>query len=139
MRVGNELGAGNPRSAAFSAWMVTALSAFVAGIAGLVTFLLRDKLSYIFTGGEVVSRAVADLCPLLVGTIVLCGIQPVLSGGFWFSKLKQTVCIFRFRLIQLLTSRVLHKLIHWKTNLFGLLIFEPRHYIVIWEWDLHLQ
>ncbi|CAD6217898.1 unnamed protein product [Miscanthus lutarioriparius] len=80
VRVGNELGAGNPRSAAFSAWMVTALSAFVSGIAGLVTFLLRDKLSYIFTGGEVVSRAVADLCPLLVGTIVLCGIQPVLSG-----------------------------------------------------------
>ncbi|KAF7008250.1 hypothetical protein CFC21_023054 [Triticum aestivum] len=52
VRVGNELGAGNP----------------------------RHKLSYIFTGGEAVSRAVADLCPLLVGTIVLCGIQPVLSG-----------------------------------------------------------
>uniref|UniRef100_A0A0A9EN03 Protein DETOXIFICATION n=1 Tax=Arundo donax TaxID=35708 RepID=A0A0A9EN03_ARUDO len=80
VRVGNELGAGNPRSAAFSAWMVTALSAFVSAIAGLVTFLLRDKLSYIFTGGEMVSRAVADLCPLFVGTIVLCGIQPVLSG-----------------------------------------------------------
>jgi multidrug resistance protein, MATE family len=80
VRVGNELGAGNPRSAAFSAWMVTALSAFVSAIAGLVTFLLRDKLSYIFTTGEVVSRAVADLCPLLVGTILLCGIQPVLSG-----------------------------------------------------------
>ncbi|CAN6205530.1 unnamed protein product [Urochloa humidicola] len=80
VRVGNELGAGNPRSAAFSAWMVTILSAFVSAIAGLVTFLLRDKLSYIFTTGEVVSRAVADLCPLLVGTILLCGIQPVLSG-----------------------------------------------------------
>ena len=82
MRVGNELGAGNPRSAA---WMVTAVSAFVSAVAGLVTFLLRDKLSYVFTGGEAVSRAVADLCPLLVGTIVLCGIQPVLSGesGFY--------------------------------------------------------
>lgn len=94
MRVGNELGAGNPRSAAFSAWMVTALSAFVSAIAGLVTFLLRHKLSYIFTSGEVVSRAVADLCPLLVGTIVLCGIQPVLSGGFSCSKLKLW-CTFR--------------------------------------------
>nr|CAB3502930.1 unnamed protein product [Digitaria exilis] len=51
--VGNELGAGNARSAAFSAWMVTAVSAFVSAIAGLVTFLLRDKLSYVFTGGEV--------------------------------------------------------------------------------------
>jgi len=60
--------------------MVTAVSAFVSAVASLVTFLLRDKLSYVFTGGEAVSRAVADLCPLLVGTIVLCGIQPVLSG-----------------------------------------------------------
>ena len=80
VRVGNELGAGNPRSAAFSAWVVTAMSALIADIAGVVVFLLRHKLSYIFTGGEAVSRAVADLCPLLVGTIVLCGIQPVLSG-----------------------------------------------------------
>ncbi|BAF21699.1 protein DETOXIFICATION 40 [Oryza sativa Japonica Group] len=80
VRVGNELGAGNPRSAAFSTWMVTALSAIIAAIAGVVVILLRDKLSYIFTQGEAVSRAVSDLCPLLVGTIVLCGIQPVLSG-----------------------------------------------------------
>ncbi|RCV13257.1 LOW QUALITY PROTEIN: hypothetical protein SETIT_2G332200v2 [Setaria italica] len=79
-RVGNELGAGNPRSAAFSAWMVTAVSAFVSALASSLYFLLRDKLSYIFTGGEAVSRAVADLCPLLVGTIAVCGIQPVLSG-----------------------------------------------------------
>ncbi|KAM3365733.1 hypothetical protein ACQJBY_015418 [Aegilops geniculata] len=80
VRVGNELGAGNPRSAAFSAWVVTAMSALIAVLAGVLVFLLRHKLSYIFTGGEAVSRAVADLCPLLVGTIVLCGIQPVLSG-----------------------------------------------------------
>ncbi|VAH29546.1 unnamed protein product [Triticum turgidum subsp. durum] len=80
VRVGNELGAGNPRSAAFSAWVVTAMSALIAVVAGVLVFLLRHKLSYIFTGGEAVSRAVADLCPLLVGTIVLCGIQPVLSG-----------------------------------------------------------
>lgn len=80
VRVGNELGAGNPRSAAFSTWMVTALSAIIAAIAGVVVILLRDKLSYIFTQGEAVSHAVSDLCPLLVGTIVLCGIQPVLSG-----------------------------------------------------------
>jgi Na+-driven multidrug efflux pump len=103
VRVGNELGAGNPRSAAFFAWVVTALLAFVSGIAGLTTFLLRDKLSYIFTGGEAVSRAVADLCPLLVGTIVLCVIHPVLSGAFpffsfslffFFSRLKLW-CTFR--------------------------------------------
>jgi MATE family multidrug resistance protein len=80
VRVGNELGAGNPRSAAFSAWIVTAMSALIAAVAAVVVFLLRHKLSYLFTGGEAVSRAVADLCPMLVATIVLCGIQPVLSG-----------------------------------------------------------
>ncbi|XP_051215667.1 protein DETOXIFICATION 40 [Lolium perenne] len=80
VRVGNELGAGNPRSAAFSAWIVTAMSALIAAVAAVLVFLLRHKLSYLFTGGEAVSRAVADLCPMLVATIVLCGIQPVLSG-----------------------------------------------------------
>jgi hypothetical protein len=50
------------------------LSVFVLGIVGLVTFLLRDKLSYIFAGDKVVSCTVTDLCPLLVGTIVLFGI-----------------------------------------------------------------
>jgi multidrug resistance protein, MATE family len=65
--------------------MVTAVPAFMSAAAGLVTFLLRDKLSHVFTGGEAVSRAVADLCPLLVGAIVLRGVQPVLSGepGFY--------------------------------------------------------
>jgi hypothetical protein len=37
-------------------------------------FLLRDKLSYIFTGGKVVSCTVTDLRLLLVETIVLFGI-----------------------------------------------------------------
>lgn len=96
VRVGNELGAGNPRSAAFSAWVVTAMSALIAVAAGALVFLLRDKLSYIFTGGEAVSRAVADLCPLLVATIVLCGIQPVLSGevlNYWQLYFRVKICI----------------------------------------------
>ncbi|KAF2583920.1 hypothetical protein F2Q70_00036794 [Brassica cretica] len=40
----------------------------------------RDVLSYAFTEGEEVSAAVSDLCPLLALTLVLNGIQPVLSG-----------------------------------------------------------
>ncbi|GMJ04561.1 hypothetical protein like AT1G61890 [Hibiscus trionum] len=42
--------------------------------------LLRHVISYGFTDGEAVAEAVSDLCPLLVITLILNGIQPVLSG-----------------------------------------------------------
>ncbi|TVU38876.1 hypothetical protein EJB05_12271, partial [Eragrostis curvula] len=80
VRVGNELGAGNPRAAAFSVLVVTSLSLAVAVVCAVVVLFLRDHLSYFFTGGEAVARAVSDLCPLLAVTLVLNGVQPVLSG-----------------------------------------------------------
>ncbi|CAL5086446.1 unnamed protein product [Urochloa decumbens] len=80
VRVGNELGAGNPRAAAFSVVVVTSLSLVVAAACAAVVLCLRDQLSYFFTGGEAVARAVSDLCPLLAVTLVLNGVQPVLSG-----------------------------------------------------------
>ncbi|KAK3125154.1 hypothetical protein QOZ80_7BG0600980 [Eleusine coracana subsp. coracana] len=61
-------------------WVVTSLSLAVAVVCAVVVFCLRDRLSYFFTGGEAVARAVSDLCPLLAVTIVLNGVQPVLSG-----------------------------------------------------------
>ncbi|KAL6644332.1 hypothetical protein ACP70R_015940 [Stipagrostis hirtigluma subsp. patula] len=80
VRVGNELGAGHPRAAAFSVVVVTTLS-FVITLAMAVVFLVfRDSISYIFTEGETVARAVSDLSPLLAATLILNGIQPVLSG-----------------------------------------------------------
>ncbi|GJN32460.1 hypothetical protein PR202_gb20974 [Eleusine coracana subsp. coracana] len=80
VRVGNELGAGNPRAAAFSVVVVTSLSLAVAVVCAVVVLCLRDQLSYFFTGGEAVARAVSDLCPLLAVTLILNGVQPVLSG-----------------------------------------------------------
>ncbi|XP_017701205.3 protein DETOXIFICATION 40-like [Phoenix dactylifera] len=80
VRVSNELGAGNPKSAAFSVMVVTALSCIISVIIAVVILCLRDYLSYIFTEGETVARAVSDLTPLLALTIILNGIQPVLSG-----------------------------------------------------------
>jgi len=80
VRVSNELGAGNPKSAYFSVWVVTALSALISIIISIVILCLRNYISYLFTEGEVVSNAVADLCPLLAVTLILNGIQPVLSG-----------------------------------------------------------
>lgn len=78
--MGNELGAGNPKSAAFSAATVTTFSFITSTVLAAIVLLLRDKISYIFTEGETVAHAVSDLCPLLATTLVLSGIQPVLSG-----------------------------------------------------------
>ncbi|PWZ20375.1 Protein DETOXIFICATION 40 [Zea mays] len=80
VRVSNELGAGHPKSAYFSVWVVTALSTLISIMLGVLVLCLRNYISYLFTEGEVVSNAVADLCPLLAVTLVLNGIQPVLSG-----------------------------------------------------------
>ncbi|CAH2047938.1 unnamed protein product, partial [Thlaspi arvense] len=80
VRVSNELGAGNPKSAAFSVIVVNFYSLFVCVILAIILLVCRDVLSYAFTEGEKVSAAVSDLCPLLAVTVVLNGIQPVLSG-----------------------------------------------------------
>ncbi|XP_072957447.1 protein DETOXIFICATION 40-like [Typha angustifolia] len=80
VRVSNELGAGNPKSAAFSVVVVTTLSFVVTTVLAIVVLCLRDYISYAFTEGETVARAVSDLCPLLAVTLMLNGVQPVLSG-----------------------------------------------------------
>lgn len=80
MRVSNELGAGNPKSAAFSVVVVTSVSFIISVIIAVIILALRHVISYAFTEGEVVANAVSELCPLLGITLVLNGVQPVLSG-----------------------------------------------------------
>ncbi|KAK1422603.1 hypothetical protein QVD17_17888 [Tagetes erecta] len=80
VRVGNELGAGNPKAAAFSVLIATTVSFFIALIEATIVLSFRHVISYAFTGGETVANAVSDLCPLLGITIILNGIQLVLSG-----------------------------------------------------------
>ncbi|CAA7043889.1 unnamed protein product [Microthlaspi erraticum] len=80
VRVSNELGARNPKSAAFSVIIVNIYSLITSIILAIVVLVCRNVLSYIFTDGEKVATAVSDLCPLLAVTLVLNGIQPVLSG-----------------------------------------------------------
>ncbi|PIN07408.1 putative membrane protein, predicted efflux pump [Handroanthus impetiginosus] len=80
IRVSNELGARHPKSAAFSVLVSTGTSFVVAVICAMLTLLFRHQISYVFTSGKVVSDAVADLTPFLAGSIILNGIQPVLSG-----------------------------------------------------------
>ncbi|KAJ4970000.1 hypothetical protein NE237_003099 [Protea cynaroides] len=80
VRVGNELGAGHPKSAAFSVVVVNLISLVITLILAAVVLALRDVISYAFTGGEAVAQAVSELSPLLAITIVLNGVQPILSG-----------------------------------------------------------
>ncbi|XP_031274252.1 protein DETOXIFICATION 40-like isoform X2 [Pistacia vera] len=80
VRVSNELGAGNPKSAAFSVVIVNLVSFIIAVIEAVVVLALRHVISYAFTSGETVANAVSQLCPYLAFTLILNGVQPVLSG-----------------------------------------------------------
>ncbi|XP_065624059.1 protein DETOXIFICATION 40 isoform X2 [Quercus suber] len=80
VRVSNELGAGNPKSAAFSVIIVNIVSFIIAVIEAIVVLSLRHVISYAFTSGETVADAVSELCPYLAVTLILNGVQPVLSA-----------------------------------------------------------
>ncbi|KAG5545548.1 hypothetical protein RHGRI_017899 [Rhododendron griersonianum] len=80
VRVSNELGAGHPKSAAFSVVVVNIVSFITSAVSASIVMVFRNVISYAFTEGEAVANAVSDLCPLLVITLLLNGIQPVLSG-----------------------------------------------------------
>ncbi|GAB2298863.1 Protein DETOXIFICATION 40, variant 2 [Dionaea muscipula] len=82
VRVSNELGAGHPKSAAFAVIVATSSSFLVSLIIAILVLILRHVISYVFTGGTEVSDAVADLSPFLAFSILLNGIQPVLSGMY---------------------------------------------------------
>uniref|UniRef100_A0A7N2LTD7 Uncharacterized protein n=1 Tax=Quercus lobata TaxID=97700 RepID=A0A7N2LTD7_QUELO len=79
VRVSNELGAGHPKSAAFSVVIVTLSSAVIAVICAILVLALRHVISYVFTSGSTVADAVSELSPFLAISIILNGIQPVLS------------------------------------------------------------
>ncbi|PON84045.1 Multi antimicrobial extrusion protein [Trema orientale] len=80
VRVSNELGAGHPKSAAFAVVIVTFSSFVIALIFAIMVLVLRHVISYAFTDGATVSDAVSELTPFLAASIILNGIQPVLSG-----------------------------------------------------------
>ncbi|GLT80159.1 hypothetical protein SLA2020_516130 [Shorea laevis] len=80
VRVSNELGAGHPKAASFSCLIVTSSSFIISVICAIIVLLTRNVISYAFTGGTAVAEAVAELSPLLALSVILNGIQPVLSG-----------------------------------------------------------
>ncbi|CAI9783021.1 unnamed protein product [Fraxinus pennsylvanica] len=80
VRVSNELGRGDSKSAKF-AIIVTVLTSLAIGLVLFVFFLFfRGRLAYIFTKSQDVAVAVANLSPLLALSILMNSVQPVLSG-----------------------------------------------------------
>ncbi|XP_019224428.1 PREDICTED: protein DETOXIFICATION 40-like isoform X4 [Nicotiana attenuata] len=80
VRVSNELGAGHPKSAAFSVLIATLSCFLISLFFAILVLTLRHVISYIFTDGKNVANAVSGLTPFLAMSILLNGIQPVLLG-----------------------------------------------------------
>jgi MATE family multidrug resistance protein len=82
VRVANELGASNGKGARFATIVSTATSFIISLFISLLALILHDKLAIMFTASEAVIKAVDSISVLLALTILLNGIQPVLSGIF---------------------------------------------------------
>ncbi|CAL5087859.1 unnamed protein product [Urochloa decumbens] len=80
VRVANELGAGNGQGARFAMFVSTMTSSLISLFFSLLTLIFHNKLALIFTSSEAVIHAVDDISVLLAFTILLNGVQPVLSA-----------------------------------------------------------
>ncbi|KAL6209295.1 hypothetical protein ACLB2K_020237 [Fragaria x ananassa] len=80
VRMGNELGAGHPRVAKFSLFLVNVNSIVISLIFTKMVLIFEVRLSRIFTTKAEALVAVSDLIPLLAISIFFNGIQPILSG-----------------------------------------------------------
>lgn len=81
VRVGNELGACRPRTARFAVVVVTVTSVVISVTLAALVLILRRQLSLAFTSTEEVIAAVSSLTPLLSLSVLLNGVQPILSGS----------------------------------------------------------
>ncbi|KAF7833392.1 protein DETOXIFICATION 41-like [Senna tora] len=80
VRVSNELGAGRPRVAKFSVYVVNGTGIIVSIIFSAIVLIFRVGLSELFTSDSAVIEDVSNLCRLLAISVFLNGVQPILSG-----------------------------------------------------------
>ncbi|KAK9271079.1 hypothetical protein L1049_026668 [Liquidambar formosana] len=80
VRVSNELGAGNARTAKFAVIVVSVTSVAIGVVCMCVVFATRDYFPYLFTTSEAVAEETTKLAILLGVTVLLNSLQPVLSG-----------------------------------------------------------
>ncbi len=82
MRVSNELGAGNARTAKFAVVVVSITSIAIGVVCMAVVYATRDYFPYLFTSSEAVAEETTKLAVLLGITVLLNSLQPVLSGKY---------------------------------------------------------
>ncbi|EXC08257.1 Protein TRANSPARENT TESTA 12 [Morus notabilis] len=80
VRVSNELGAGHPRVAKFSVFVVNGTSILISIVFSAIVLIFKVGLSMLFTSDSEVIEAVSELTPLLAISVFLNGVQPILSG-----------------------------------------------------------
>ncbi|XP_077225021.1 protein DETOXIFICATION 33-like isoform X2 [Tasmannia lanceolata] len=80
VRVSNELGAGNPQTAKFAVLVVSITSVAIGLVCMAIILITRNEFPYLFTNSDDVAKEVTKLSGLLGFTMLLNGLQPVLSG-----------------------------------------------------------
>ncbi|KAK6150359.1 hypothetical protein DH2020_015291 [Rehmannia glutinosa] len=80
VRVANELGAGNGKGAKFAAIVSVSESIVIGLFFWLIIMLFNNELALLFTSSKPVLQEFNNLSLLLAFTIVLNGVQPILSG-----------------------------------------------------------
>ncbi|XP_077215153.1 protein DETOXIFICATION 33-like [Tasmannia lanceolata] len=80
VRVSNELGAGNPQTAKFAVMVVSITSIALGVVCMAIILITRNDFPLLFTSSSAVAKEVTKLSGLLAFTMVLNGLQPVLSG-----------------------------------------------------------
>uniref|UniRef100_A0A0D6R6X3 Protein DETOXIFICATION n=1 Tax=Araucaria cunninghamii TaxID=56994 RepID=A0A0D6R6X3_ARACU len=81
IRVSNELGAGNAEAACFSVFVAVATSSIISICFAIIFLVCKNVLGYIFTASLAVAESVSQLVPFLAASVLLNGIQAVLSGA----------------------------------------------------------
>ncbi|KAK6115407.1 hypothetical protein DH2020_007676 [Rehmannia glutinosa] len=80
VRVSNELGAGNARAAKFSVLVVSITTVLIGVVCMAAVLATKDIFPYLFTNSDAVAKETTRLSILLALTVLLNGLQPVLSG-----------------------------------------------------------
>ncbi|RZC90664.1 hypothetical protein C5167_028495 [Papaver somniferum] len=80
VRVSNELGAGNAADAKFSVWVTVSVSLVTQTAFAALILVTRYDFPRLFTDDEIVMKEVSNLAVYLCTSIILCGVQPVLTG-----------------------------------------------------------
>lgn len=104
VRVSNELGAGHPKVAKFSVFVVVGTSIIISIIFSAVVLIFKSGLGQLFSSDTEVVEVVTTLAPLLAFSVLLNGVQPILSGvaiGSGWQSVVAYVNLFTYYIIGL--------------------------------------